>query len=82
MPDQTGETNFVDSDLHSLSCGLGILLREVTEILPKPFAIDLHFQYQRLEDRKTVKAKATDPIGDYEASGEFFNFGMTLLLHF
>ena len=82
VSDQVGETNFVDSDLHAFSCGLGIVLKDVTEVFSKPVGIDFHFQYQVLTNRRTVKASITDPIGDYESDGEILNAGMTVIMHF
>jgi len=82
VPDQPGETNFVDSDLHAGCFGLGVVLRDFTNILSKPLHLDLHIQYQMLEERRFEKERLPDPIGDYETDGEILNVGASMMIRF
>jgi long-chain fatty acid transport protein len=81
-PDQSGLTNFVDSNTHGLSAGLGITGSDFTEILPQPISLDLYFQTHILETRKVEKDSPSDPTGDYETSGEVFIGGGSMTIRF
>ena len=82
VPDQKGETNFVDSDLHAGCFGVGFVFREISEVFTRPLHLDLHVQYQVLEERRFVKDRFPDPIGDYEADGEILNLGASVTMRF
>ena len=82
VPDQTGLTNFLDSDVHAPSGGVGITLKELFRIVTKPVSLDVHFQYQIMATRKTLKASPADPVGDYESSGSILNVGGTMTVRF
>lgn len=82
VPDQPGETNFVDSDLHVGCLGLGLVLRNLTGVLSKPLHLDVHVQYHVMEERSFVKERLPDPIGDYEADGEILNVGASVMFRF
>ena len=68
-PDQPGATNYIDSDKHAVTFGLGIALRDLTEILPKPIELDLAVVAIRLDERTYEKRDPADPVGDYVARG-------------
>lgn len=68
-PDQPGRTNYVDSDKHGTSAGLGFRVSDVTEVFPKPIRLDVAVQAVFLEPRRYVKDDPADPVGDYEAAG-------------
>ena len=72
VPPQTGVTNFVDADRHTVSFGAGLSLRQ-----PK-LSLDLHFAYSVLPDRVTLKSSAADLVGDYTQGGNMLNVGATL----
>lgn len=82
IPEQTGGTNFVDSDRHALSAGLGIRLHEITEIIPGDVRFDTHAQYSFLPDRSHAKSSAADLIGDYTSGGHIWSVGAVVGLEF
>jgi len=65
VPDQTGETNLVDSDRHGLSAGLSLDLRG----LCVPLTLEAHLQVQLLSERTTTKDLAQIPDADPETAG-------------
>ncbi len=79
---QTGVTNFVDSDEHVPSWGVGVTIKDVFRVVTKPVSLDAHAQYHILTRRKTVKANPADPFGDYEAKGRILNVGATITVRF
>jgi len=74
-PKQTGETNFVDTNKHTASLGLGLELRELTEVLPLPFEIDLYGAYTGLQTKTVKRSSPVDRIGDYRAGGRIWQVG-------
>ena len=82
VPDQTGLTNFIDSDIHAPSGGLGITLKDLFRVVTKPLSLDVHFQYQIMTRRNTLKDSPADPIGDYQSEGSILNMGATLKVLF
>lgn len=78
IPEQTGETNFVDSDRHVLSAGLGLAMRLLPAVLPKPLELDVHGQLFLFDERAMRKTDPADPIGDYRADGTVTTGGATL----
>jgi long-chain fatty acid transport protein len=81
-PEQQLETNFVDNDKHTLSAGLGLSVARVTEILPRPFDIDLFLSATFLPERSHRKLSDVDPVGDYVARGLVFASGVSTRWHF
>lgn len=78
VPDQRGVTNFVDSDRHVLSAGVGLrLLRPLAE-LPGELRIDAHVQWSILPERVTRKDNPADFVGDFHAGGSILALGGTL----
>ncbi len=55
VPDQTGLTNFLDSDVHMFAAGIGAWTRDPFHVLEGPVFLDLSFQYHHLAERKNVK---------------------------
>jgi long-chain fatty acid transport protein len=82
IPAQTGQTNYLDSSAHIFSAGLGFAIFNVFEALPRPLSLDAYFQYQKLEDRTFHKKNPTDPIGDMEIGGYWWNVGGSLTMRF
>jgi long-chain fatty acid transport protein len=59
VPTQSGRTNYLDSDRHVFSTGLGFDLRSIRQHeLPGTFELDLALQYQHLRPRKFYKTTA------------------------
>ncbi|MBN1944796.1 MAG: hypothetical protein JW797_03930 [Bradymonadales bacterium] len=77
-PEQSGSTNYADSDKHGLSMGVGLSLERVTEVFPKPILLDLSFLYIRMVERRMLKEDPADLVGDYRIDGDFFNFSLLL----
>jgi long-chain fatty acid transport protein len=75
-PDQPGVTNYVDSDKHGLSAGVGLRFSEWTEVLPGPLLLDLTGQVIVMPSRVYRKDDPADPVGDYEAAGIFWGGSM------
>ncbi len=73
VPPQTGVTNYVDADRHTLSFGAGIEL----DAAPHP-SLDVHFLHSWLPERVTLKSSPADPVGDYHQSGTMIGLGATL----
>lgn len=75
-PEQRGESNLIDNDKHTISLGLGAQFRRLTEIVPKPFDVDLYGAATILEDRAHRKLSPIDPVGDYVSRGYVLEIGI------
>ena len=78
VPPQTGITNFVDADRHTMSFGAGLTLNKPGSVLPGSFTLDLHAQYSVLPERVTRKDNASDFVGSYRAGGSMLGIGATM----
>lgn len=78
FPAQTGATNFVDNDRHSVSLGVGVELRDLRPTIPGSMRLDAHFVYSHLPDRLHAKLSPADPVGDYRSAGDQFGFGASM----
>jgi long-chain fatty acid transport protein len=76
-PAQTGLGNFVDTDRHVVSLGLGASLEEVGEAVPGRLLFDVAFQVGLLPERVMIKESLLDPTGSYRASGTIWALGVT-----
>jgi long-chain fatty acid transport protein len=81
-PDQLGESNLVDADKHTLSCGLGLELKRLRPVLSKSLSIDAHFSLTVLANRSYRKLDPLDAVGPYQASGVIPQLGLTLRSRF
>jgi len=75
---QTGFTNFVDGDRHTLSLGAGLTLNAPGAVLPGSLTLDLHAQFSWLPTQITHKDNPADFVGDYRAGGSMQGIGSTL----
>jgi long-chain fatty acid transport protein len=82
VPPQTGVTNFVDADRHTVSLGTGVTLNAPGSVLPGSLTLDLHGQLSVLPERVTLKDNPADFAGDYKASGTMVGIGTTLTVVF
>lgn len=82
VPEQRGQTNFVDMDRHLLSLGVGVVWKEPGEVLPGDLRLDAHVMYGILPTRVTLKDSPADFTGDYRASGDMLGLGATLSVGF
>ncbi|MGZ3422088.1 MAG: OmpP1/FadL family transporter [Polyangiales bacterium] len=81
-PAQTGDTNFVDSDRHAFSAGMGIRLHDLVDEIPGDVRFDTHVQYSFLPDRDHAKTSPTSLVGDYRAGGHIWSVGAVLGIDF
>jgi hypothetical protein len=82
IPSQTGLTNYVDRDRHSVSAGLGVRLMDLLREIPGDMRFDVHAQLSILPTEATLKADPSDFVGDYTAGGHIWNVGGTLTVGF
>lgn len=82
VPPQTGATNYVDADRHTLSLGAGLWWNHPGALLPGALRLDVHGQLSILPERVTEKANPADFIGDYTARGTMLSAGGTLTAAF
>jgi hypothetical protein len=82
VPEQIAQSNFADSDKHTLSAGVGLELKGVTAILPRPLTIDMHVATTVLPERVNRKFDPLDPVGDFVADGAIVQIGMMLRSRF
>jgi long-chain fatty acid transport protein len=82
VPEQVGESNFIDNDKHTLSAGLGLTLRHWTDILPRPLRLDVFGAVTLLAPRSHHKISPVDPVGDYRSSGRLVQLGFSSTWHF
>lgn len=75
IPEQTGFTNFVDTDRHTMSAGLGLVLNKPSSVLAGALKVDAYFQASVLPERLHRKASAADFVGDYRAFGMMIGGG-------
>jgi long-subunit fatty acid transport protein len=78
VPPQTGVTNFVDADRHTVSLGTGLTLNAPGSVLMGSLALDVHGELSVLPERTTYKDNPADFVGDYRASGTMLGLGTTL----
>ncbi len=81
-PEQRGVTNFVDNDKHTMSVGFGLGINSLRPTLPGSIRLNGHFSFAHLRSRRHRKSDLTDPVGDYESSGNLIAAGLDLTLAF
>lgn len=77
VPEQIGETNFIDNDKHILGAGAGLTLAGVSDILLQPFTLDATVALTMLAPRVHRKLSPIDPVGDFESGGRIWQFGLS-----
>jgi long-chain fatty acid transport protein len=82
IPPQTGLTNFVDTDRHTVSVGAGVALNRPFSVLKGTLHVDGYFQASVLPERQTLKANPADFVGDYRASGTMVGGGVGVGVEF
>jgi long-chain fatty acid transport protein len=78
VPPQTGVTNFVDADRHTVSLGAGVTVNAPGAVLPGSLTLDLHAQWSVLPERITHKDNPADFVGSFRAGGSMLGIGSTL----
>jgi hypothetical protein len=79
---QTGITNYIDRDRHSVSFGLGARVIAPLRELPGDVRLDVHAQLSELPTATTLKSNPADTVGDYTAGGHIWNIGATMMVGF
>lgn len=78
VPDQTGLTNLIDADRHTVTAGFGLSLNAPGEVLPGSLVLDLHGLLSLLPEREVRKDSPADFVGDYRAGGNIIGLGATM----
>ena len=76
VPQQVYDTSFLDESITAYSFGVGVTLKDPTEILEKPFTVDFHTQFQQMDEGIVRRASPLHPIGDLTFSGWLLNIGL------
>jgi long-chain fatty acid transport protein len=76
-PEQTGESNFIDNDKHTLSLGGGVEWPGLGGVILKPVSLDAFVAVTVLAPRTHHKLSPVDPVGDYRASGWVIAAGLS-----
>lgn len=79
---QSGVTNYVDRDRHSMSLGAGVRLLAPSAVLPGDVRLDAHAQLSELPTATTTKNSPADLVGDFAAGGHIWNVGATATVGF
>lgn len=77
VPEQIGETNFIDNDKHILGAGAGLTLAGRSDILLQPFTLDATVALTLLDPRVHRKLSPIDPVGDFESGGRIWQAGLS-----
>jgi long-subunit fatty acid transport protein len=77
-PAQRGVTNLADSDKVGAGLGFSLTFRDLTEVLPRPFHVDLAARALTLLPRVHLKDDPADPVGDYISRGTVGTFAAHL----
>lgn len=81
-PDQIGESNFADTDKHTMTVGFSFEIKPSMGILQHPWTFDVNLGTTFLPPRTTRKSSAVDPVGDYRINGTLMHFGVGLRSRF
>lgn len=82
VPDQPAVQNLIDADRHTVTVGLGLLLKEPFGDVLGAISLDAHGMFSVLPERVFLKDNAADFIGDYRANGNIFGGGGDLKVTF
>ena len=75
VPEQAYDTSFLDESISAYSVGAGVTLKDPTEILEKPFTVDVHVQFQQMDEGTVRRASPLHPVGDLKFNAWMLNFG-------
>ena len=84
VPEQTQESNYLDSDKHVFSAGIGYTFSRVPWLIvwKKPLTVDGYVQYIQL-NRRTYHKENPDLYGnDLTLGGHLFHGGLSITLHY
>lgn len=75
VPQQAFDTSFLDNSISAYSVGAGVTLKDPTEILEKPFTVDMHVQFQQMDEGTARRASPLHPVGDLKFDAWMLNVG-------
>ncbi len=79
VPDQTGESNFLDNNRHVFSAGAELIIRDPPGFWDKPVHVNLHLQYHYATTRHYEKNDPGDPYyPGYSFGGYIFAGGVQI----
>ena len=78
VPSQRGQTNFVDSDKHGVSVGVGFEINTQDHIIEGPLTFDIAALWIELADHYVEKTNPVDPIGDYTYRGRLLGVSCSI----
>lgn len=78
VPTQTGLTNYVDTDSHTVSAGIGVTYPDPLNLDDHPVTFEFTGAYSIFPDSRTEKDSVADPIGHFSAGGSILTFSATL----
>ena len=81
VPDQPGDTNYIDSQKHGLSSGLALQWGP-GDIVKGPLTLNVAIQHIHLTQRKVEKINPADPVGDFTAAGKSWGGFLDLGIEF
>ncbi|MFN3202271.1 MAG: OmpP1/FadL family transporter [Bradymonadia bacterium] len=77
-PIPSGAFNYIDTDAHIVSLGLGVVFQDPLEIRRNPIHLDAVYQGTVMASTRVDKAAGTrDPVGGYDAGGVVHFIGLT-----
>ncbi len=79
---QTGITNYLDRDRHTMAIGAGLTIDKPLSFLPGEVRFDVHAQVSVLPTTVTTKTDPADLVGDYTAGGYIWNLGTSMVVGF
>jgi len=78
LPNQTSGSNYVDNNTHGLTSGVGLTFQDPLEAFANPITIDASAQVLILAERSARKDDASDPVGNWKAGGQIFDFAIAV----
>jgi hypothetical protein len=75
-PVQTSGANYLDGTSHQLALGASLRLEDPFGLLENPMVFDLSGNWYFHPTRRHPKSSVADPVGDLEAGGSIFVFGL------
>ncbi len=79
VPDQTSGSNYVDNSAHVLSSGVGVVVADPLEFFARPITIDASASVHVLAERAVSKIDGNDPVGDWSAGGQLYDFAISIM---
>jgi long-subunit fatty acid transport protein len=78
IPNQVGLTNFIDTDSHTISAGIGLTYDDPLNLDSEPVTAEFTGALSLFPTRTSEKLSENDPIGDFSAGGQVFTMSFSL----